>query len=372
MPESCDVLIIGGGVIGLTTAYFLAKERVRVTVVDKGDLGQESSWAGAGIISPGDPKRAKSPLGRLRGRSAAIFPELSAELRERTGIDNGYLRCGGFELRRSSDALEKQRLELLLREERGEGANGEVLDAEQLRKIEPALTNTLPGAVYFPDMAQVRNPRHLKALIAACTSLGVGFVTGQPVAGLTREGDRVTSVQISEGPIAADRFLIAAGSWSDMLLELVGRPVGIRPIRGQIALLNTPEPLLRRIVMAGSEYLVPRADGRVLVGSTEEDVGYDKRTTAEAIQSLLGMATRLVPTLASAQVERCWAGLRPGNPDGKPFLGPVPGYRNIFVAAGHFRAGIMLSPATGLVMKELLLQQPTSMPLDAFRVDRSQ
>jgi len=370
MAPQPDVVIIGGGVIGLTTAYYLARDGVRVAVLDRGDLGQESSWAGAGIIPGGNPRRAKSPLGLLRAFSISLFPELSAELRERTGIDNGYLRCGGLELRRSSDALEKLRIDNLVREERGEGAHCEVLDAEPLHALEPALADTLPGAIYFPEMAQVRNPRHLKALIAAGGKLGVQFHTGCPVLGLERAGNRISAVRTLEGSLAAERFLIAAGSWSGALLAMAGSPVPIRPVRGQIALLNISPPIMCRVLLAGSQYLVPRPDGRVLVGSTEEDVGFDKRTTAEAIQDLLTLATTLVPGLRKAQVERCWAGLRPGSPDGRPILGPVPGFDNLFIAAGHFRSGIQLSPGTGMVTKELLLGQTATVHSDAFAIDR--
>ena len=371
MSGESDILIIGGGVIGLTTAYFLAREGIRVTVVDKGDLGQESSWAGAGILPGGNPKRAHTPLGQLRARSVSLFPELSAELRERTGIDNGYVCSGGLELRRSADALEKQRLDSLVREERGEGTNCEVLDARALHELEPAVAESLPGAVYFPEMAQVRNPRHVKALIAACAQLGVRLLTETPVYALEQAGVRIQAVRTPAGSIRAERFVIAAGSWSDMLLELVGWRVHIRPIRGQIALLNLVPPIFKRILMAGSQYLVPRPDGRVLVGSTEENVGFDKRTTAAAIQELLGFALQLVPGLAQAHVERAWAGLRPGSPDGRPFLGPVPGFDNLFLAAGHFRSGIQLSPGTALVMKQLLLGELTDVPLDPFRLDRA-
>jgi glycine oxidase len=128
--------------------------------------------------------------------------------------------------------------------------------------------------------------------------------------------------------------------------------------------------VLSRIVERGKLYLVPRPDGRVLVGSTEEDAGFEKQTTAEGITSLLSFALELVPRLAGASVERCWAGLRPGSPDGLPFLGPVPGFENLYVAAGHFRSGLHLSPATGLLMKELLLGEPLSIPLEEFRLDR--
>lgn len=370
MANSADVLILGGGVIGLSTAYFLAREGVRVAVLDKGDFGRESSWAGAGILPAGNPKRAKSALGRLRAHSIALFPDISAELRERTGIDNGYVRCGGLELRRSADALERQRIENLVREERGEGAHCDVLDVAQLHQLEPALSTELPGAVHFPDMAQVRNPRHLKALVAGCAALGVPLRPGCPAYALERAGERISAVVTPNGPFTADRILIAAGAWSDMLTQLVGWRTHIRPVRGQIAMLTPQPPVLRRILLAGDHYLVPRPDGRVLVGSTEEDVGFDTRTTAEAVQGLLGLALRLVPGLAGAPVERCWAGLRPGSPDGRPFLGPVPGWANLFVAAGHFRSGIMLSLGTALVMTELLLGRTPTVPLDAFRLDR--
>jgi glycine oxidase len=370
MSPHPDVLLIGGGVIGLTSAYYLAGAGLSVTVVDKGDLGQESSWAGAGIITPGNPARARSPLGQLKARSAAMYPGLSTELRELTGIDNGYVKCGGLELRRSSDELERQRIDNLLREERGEGLYWEVLDARQLRELEPALSDHLPGAVLFPEMAQVRNPRHLKALIAACGRRGVHLLPGCPVFAFDRRGDQITGIRTSSGTLAAGCFLITAGSWSDLLLDLLGYHAGIRPIRGQIVLLNTSPPLLKHILQTGSEYLVPRPDGRVLIGSTEEDVGFNKQTTAEAVQRLLAWAMRFVPALAQAPVERGWAGLRPGNADGKPVLGPVPGFQNLYVAAGHFRTGIHLSPITGLLMKELLLGEPLTVPLDAFRLDR--
>lgn len=370
MLKTRDVLIIGGGVIGLTTAYFLAKRGLHVTVTDAGALGQESSWAGAGILSPGHPRRAKSALGRLRALSASMFAELSAELREKTGIDNGYWPCGGLELRRSPDALEKQRVENLMREEQGEGATCEVLEGEQLRQREPALSESLPGAVYFPEMAQLRNPWHIRALVSACQILQVELRPFSPVLDLARERERVIAAWTPNERLSAGQFIICAGAWTDRILQPLGLSLGVRPIRGQIALLRTTTPILRHIIMGGEEYLVPRRDGRILVGSTVEDAGFDKRTTAEAIAQLLQTAVRWVPRLRDAEVERTWAGLRPGNPDGRPFIGQVPGYTNLYIAAGHFRSGITLSPATALVMSELIVGLTPSVPLDAFRVER--
>ncbi|HYT93023.1 MAG TPA: glycine oxidase ThiO [Gemmataceae bacterium] len=363
MTERPDILILGGGVIGLTTAYFLAREGAGVAILDKGDFGQEASWAGAGILPPGNPAHARTPFDQLRAHSAALFPILSAELRERTGVDNGYLRCGGLEFLGEENGAAEQ-------EWRGDGITFEHLGAAALARLEPALAPSLGSAFHLPDMAQLRNPRHLKALLAGCASWGVQLLPGCPVHAFGAQGARIASVRTAAGDLEADRFLLAMGAWSEPLLEQVGWRPGIRPVRGQIALLHTGAPLVRRILLWGARYLVPRPDGRVLIGSTEEDAGFEKRTTAVAISELLNLACKLVPALANAHLERCWAGLRPGSPDGLPFLGPVPGFDNLFVAAGHFRAGIQLSPATALVMKELLLGQPLTVPLDAFRLDR--
>jgi glycine oxidase len=363
MADHPDVLILGGGVIGLTTAYFLSSERVRVRILDKGDLGRQASWAGAGIIPPGNPSKARTPFDLLRAHSSAQYPDLSAQLREQTGIDNGYLVCGGLELPAEGEQTPTD-------EWRGEGITFRELDRDALHRQEPAVARELGRAFHVPDMAQVRNPRHVKALAAACAARGVCLMQDCAVLGFRRQGNRVIAAETERGSLTADRFLLATGAWTDPLLQPLGWQPGIRPVRGQIALLNTGTPLFRSILLQGKRYVVPRPDGRVLVGSTEEDAGFNAQTTAGAIAELLGFASRLVPSLYAAPVERCWAGLRPGSPDEMPFLGPVPGCDNLFVAAGHFRAGIQLSPASGLVMKELLLGQKPTIPVEAFRPDR--
>lgn len=363
MPPSSDVLILGGGVIGLTTAYHLARDGAKVTVLDKGDLGQEASWAGAGILPPGSPAHARSPIERLRAESAALFPALSAELRETTGIDNGYVRCGGLEFTCDAHACGAD-------EWRTEGVACERLSESDYRALEPAVATRLGCANHLPDLAQLRNPRHIKALIAGCSAHGVRLQPGCAAFGFRLQPGQALSATTSGGEIAAGKYLISAGSWSEFLLAPLGWHPGIRPIRGQIALLNTSVPPFRRVLVSGARYLVPRSDGRVLVGSTEEDRGFLKRTTAVAIQSLLEFGVSLVPALEDAMLERCWAGLRPGSPDGLPCLGTIPGYENIFVATGHFRAGIQLSAATGLVMKQLLFGQVPFVPVESFRLDR--
>jgi glycine oxidase len=363
MTEHPDVLILGGGVIGLSTAWFLAEAGVRVAIVDKGDFGQQASWAGAGILSPVHSEHAQTALDQLRAQSWSLFPSIAQKLRELTGIDNGYFVCGGLELFTRSDEESSD-------EWRGEGIAFEELKGDELHRRYPYLSPSVQRAFYLPDMAQLRNPRHLKALQAACTTHGVSMRPRCAVHRLLRNGNRIESVETDLGRLTAGRYLLTAGAWSDALLQPLGWRPGIRPVRGQIALLNTGAAGVRPLLLCGKRYLVPRGDGRILVGSTEEDAGFEAQTTAAAISELLQFAVSLAPYLAGAAVERCWAGLRPGNPDGKPFLGAVPGVDNLFVAAGHFRAGIQLSPGTALVMKQVLLGEKPAIPLEGFRLDR--
>jgi glycine oxidase len=356
-----DVLIVGGGVIGLTTAYYLVRHGAAVSILDQSDLGRQASWAGAGIIPPGDPDHAPTAFDRLRGLSARLYPELSQDLRTRTGVDNGYVVCGGLELPDDGAPTDEWRTE---------GIRFEEIRGDELRRREPGLAPGIEYGYFLPGMAQVRNPRHLKALIAFAEGHGVRLEPNCAARGLTVQGGRCVGVETEHGRRPAGKVLLAAGAWSDGLLQQAGWRPGVRPVRGQIALLQTDRPAVRPVLLHGKRYLVPRTDGRVLVGSTEEDAGFDARPTASAVASLLEFAAALVPSLGGAVLERCWAGLRPGSPDGLPFLGAVPGCDGLFIAAGHFRAGIQLSPATGLAMAELLVGRPTRVPLDDFRLGR--
>ncbi|MDB5313331.1 MAG: hcnC [Gemmataceae bacterium] len=365
MSKHPDVVVIGGGIIGLTSAYFLAEAGFAVEVLDRTDLGREASWAGAGIIPPGNPDRAAAPADKLRAIGSARFPALSADLRARTGIDNGYLRCGAVEFLRPAD-------EYVLPLWRAEGVAVERLTLGGLKRIEPAVGEVSGEPYLLPDCAQVRNPWHVRALIAACEGAGVRLRPHEPVWHLGTAGHRVAEVSVERGrPVSAGAVLIAAGAWSEHFLAELGHRPNVHPVRGQIALFKPSRPVLSRVLMFGKEYLVPRGDGRVLVGSTEEpEAGFEKMNTPAAVAKLTALATRTVPPLADAPVEKCWAGLRPGSPDGLPFIGRVPGYDNVFVAAGHFRAGIQLSIGTAQLIAELLRGIPPSVPLDAFRLDR--
>jgi len=222
----------------------------------------------------------------------------------------------------------------------------------------------------MPEECQIRNPRHLKALLIGCASRGVEITPGAAVEDFEVRADRVVGARTSLGNFSAKQFCVTAGAWSGAVAGKLGFAAAVQPIRGQILLLATVRPVVSRIVNVGSRYLVPRADGRLLVGSTEEDVGFDRTTTAGAAGGLLAFALNLVPALDTAELERTWAGLRPATADGFPYLGRVPGWENAYMAAGHFRGGLQLSTGTARVMSQLIMGDKPEIELGAFRLDR--
>ncbi|MBX7165668.1 MAG: glycine oxidase ThiO [Pirellulales bacterium] len=363
-----DVLIIGGGVIGLSLAYELATRGRRVRLLERGAVGQEASWAGAGILPPGNRSTATDPFAMLQGLSAELHPQWAERLRAETGIDTGFRRCGGLYVAR--DAQAAALLELAEHEFGRRAIRVERLACAEARRLEPALfagSSVVADAVlHLPDECQVRNPWHLRALETACRRRGVLIELDRPVLGFERAGRRVTAVNTPDGPRVAATYCLATGAWSRELAAQLNVELRLKPIRGQIALLNTGERLFSRVINEGSRYLVPREDGRVLVGSTEEDAGFEKRNTAAGIAGLLELAAGLVPPLAAATLEKCWSGLRPSSPDGTPYLGLLPGYENFFAAAGHFRSGLQLSPATAVVLAQLMLGERPEVDLEPF------
>jgi glycine oxidase len=363
-----DVVIVGGGVIGLSIAYVLAREGVRATLFDRRELGREASWAGAGMIPPAAERPAASAMSLLRSRSARLYPEWSAALKEETGIDNEYRCNGGVDVAWTIE--DEQTLRATAGRWRTEGITYERLAADDFRRVEPALNPELRAAYFLPDRAQIRNPRHLRALAKAAEMRGVVLRPGEAVVGFVAEGGQVAAVETENDRIPCGCAVVAAGAWSESLLGSMGIAIATPPLKGQIVLLRGERPMLRRIVEHGKNYLVPRSDGRILVGATEEDAGFDTRPTSAGVHELLEEAIRLCPPLAKAEVELAWAGLRPGSVDTRPYIGPAPGYRNLFIATGHKRAGLQLSPATAEIVADLVLGRTPSLDISPFRVDR--
>ena len=367
-----DVLIAGGGVVGLAIARELALSGLKVTLLDRQNFGREASWAGAGILPPTVPTPPDDLLNRLTTATHALWPRLAADLLETTGIDNGFRTCGGITL--PGDAVDVA--ELTFREPerrlpddeinawRRSGALVEPLDAGAIEHLEPALAPQPRGGFRLPELCQVRNPRHLRALLADVQRLGVDLQPDCEVLELCREGERVLGVTTTTGRIAAGAVVIAAGAWSRTLLppESVAFPQ-IEPVRGQIVLYRLERPPVRHVIECGHRYIVPRDDGRVLVGSTEERAGFDHRTTPEGIAGPEAFAMTLLPSLRDAVKEREWAGLRPYSSSPLPSIGPVPGFSRLYVATGHFRSGLHLSPITARLMRQMITGQTPDYPV---------
>lgn len=365
MASTSDVLIIGGGVIGLTTAYRLAEQGVSVIVADRQTVGREASWAGAGMLPPGHNCDAAAPETRLRSYSHSLWSELSCALKERTGIDSGYLRCGSIELATDDTEFDAQ-----LSAWQNEGIAVEELSRGEIEKRVPDLHPEFQRAAFLPDFGQARNPRHLKGLSAACRSLGVEILEHEVDLRIQADDHgRVTAVTPVRS-FAAEKVCVTAGSWSRQILQPLGVELPVKPVRGQIVQLRLSKLPFTCVIERGRRYIVPRADGLILIGSTEEHVGFDKRTTADGVAGLLEFARCIAPELGSAELVNSWAGLRPGSPDELPFLGRVAGFANLYVGAGHFRSGLQMSTGTGSILAEILQDREPPVSLRGLTVDR--
>lgn len=369
-PQRPDVLILGGGVIGMLSAVALARRGARVAVLERGSPMREASWAGAGILSPIYPWLYPDGLSHLVNRSLALYPGLVAELMELSGVDPQHRRCGLIiPVYRAS---EWANLAPAIPWSRRFGWDVRRLTAAEATEVEPCLSDRALGGLYWPDVGQVRNPRLARAAETAAQKLGVVVRSGEEVTGFERDGDRINAVRTRHGRFVAARYLIAAGSWSGELAGAAGFELPVAPVKGQILLLRSRPGTLTRIVKHDQAYLVPRLDGRILVGATMEMAGFDRRTTLSGLHFLSGALLDMAPSLAEAEVEHHWMGFRPGTPDGLPYLGAVPGTSNLFAAAGHYRNGVILAPATAEAVACLLSGEAPPVALDAFAVGRAQ
>ncbi len=383
-----DLVVVGGGVIGLSIALEAALRGWSVMVIEAGRVGRGSSWAGAGILPAGAQVPALDPLEQLRSLSDRLHEEWASRLLTMTGIDTEYRRCGGIHI--AVTAAERATLAANRIWWREHGIAFERWSASQIESASPALAQlaaTHPGAEYWyvPGDGRLRNPRHLAALIAACRELGVEILEQSHVTGWEHSGRCIEAVRVASGPrsdaasqvdrgenptIPCSRVCIANGAWAGPLLSELGIPTGILPVRGQMVLYRCPSKPFDMVVEEGHRYLVPRDDGRLLAGSCEEEVGFDASTTDEQIASIRQWAEERMPMLQSTPVEATWAGLRPGSFDSYPYLGSLPPWENATIAAGHFRHGLHWSTGTAKLMVQRMAGEPTSIDLAPFSVQR--
>lgn len=362
-----DCIVIGGGVIGCAAALRLAQAGVKTVVLERAIPGAEASSAAAGILAAQEESEGPGPLTELCVLSRGRFAALAAELREVTGVDVGHRDTGLVSACR--DEADEARLEARYAWQRARGWRLQWLRGEDVQAAEPALDASFVSALSFPDDGQVDARSLARALSLAAARAGAEFVTGAHVRRVVIDGDRVTGVEVDGAHLAAPHVVIAAGSWSS-LVEGAAIGVPVRPLRGQIVQLETRPPAVRgTIISPRGGYVTGRADGRVLCGSTMEQVGYDRRVTAAGVKRVIDLALELCPSLGGAAVTETWANFRPTTEDRLPILGHGAA-RGLVLATGHFRNGILLAPITGELVRDLVLGAPTAVDLAPFSASR--
>ncbi len=343
--QSYDTLIVGGGIIGLFTAWELAQAGHKVAVLERGELGREASWAGGGILCPLYPWRTPPRVQAMALDGHRRYAAICAELRELSGVDPEYTPSGLLMPRCPESRLARQWAQ-------ANGIASETLDKTQVLALAPALNPALlqdGEHLWWPEIAQLRNPRLLRALAITLQKCGVALHQHTEVAELSVRAEKVQGLRDRQGRRwVAERVVLAAGAWTSTLLAGHAAKVRFYPVKGEILLYSASGGLLKPMVLCEEHYLIPRRDGRVLVGSTVEEAGFDKTPSDAARQELNDFATRSLPALQRAEIEAHWAGLRPGCSQAEPCIAVHDRYSNLYINAGHYRNGIVCAPAAAL------------------------
>ena len=368
-----DVVVIGAGVMGLMAARELSAGGCQVTVLERGEAAQEASWAGGGIVSPLYPWRYNKAVTALSSWSQGRYVPLARELERQTGISPELRQKGLLML-----AVDDQDVALQWAFQNDRPLSQ--IDAEAISELEPHISINHASGMWMPEVSSIRNPRLGQALVRSIElDPNITIVSRAQVECFDLHDGRVQAVETSAGRFEAEKFLVCAGAWSGDLLWLLGRKLAVEPVKGQMMLFNAEKlqlaglrgseavPILDRVVLTDGRYLIPRNDGRILVGSTLEYQGYDKQVTETAYQSLYQSAVDILPALAQCPVEAQWAGLRPGSVDGVPYIGAVEGLDNLYLNAGHFRNGLVLAPASCRLVADLMLDRPAVIDPTPYR-----
>lgn len=349
-----DILIVGAGIMGLLSALELLQQGARVCMLERQGTGQESSWAGGGILSPLYPWRVSEAINRLFAWSHQQYPRWIQEIREATGLDPEWRRSGVL----AADAMaERESVEHWATHW---GFTRQWLDHQATRELEPAAHWQGGATLHLPDIAQVRNPRLLAAVRQAVCQRGGIIIEHTTVTGFRHHQTTITGVETPGAVYTADQYVLASGAWSGKLIACLGGNVPqlpVEPVKGQMLIFQTTPGTLKHIILDEGHYLIPRQDGRILVGSTLEYTGFDKSTTETACQQLLAFAHRWLPD-TTISVEKHWAGLRPGSPEGVPCIGRHPDFDNLYLNCGHFRNGFVMAPASARLLTDLILERP--------------
>lgn len=368
-----DAIVVGGGIAGLAIAHRLAGDGLCVTLLERGSCGREASWAGAGIVAPPNPHR-DDPMSHLQQRSVDQYAAWASAIHEQSGIDPEYEQCGELQLAFTASEWgilrSQERVGVELQTNDGLPAF-QVHAPSEISHVEPIVAKGVLGGLESRCTAQVRNPRLLRALELACRRSDVDVRENAFVRDLVMEGGRVSGVALEQEKLHGGCTILCAGAWSSAIGTRLKKLMPVHPVLGQMILLKLKERRFQRILSYGKQYLVPRRDGHILLGATEEPgAAFRKRNTPAGIGMLTERALQLAPGLADAAVVASWSGLRPGTPDGLPYMGAVPGMDGLWAATGHLRAGLTLAPAIADVLAAMVQGAPLDVDLSCCKPGR--
>jgi glycine oxidase len=364
-----DAIVVGGGVIGCSIALKLAEAGLKVTVIEKGRIGCEASRAAAGMLATQSEATQTGPFFDICLQSRSIYRDFAARLSEASGIDVEYKDEGMLFIALEDDTEGPDRATAWANWQNAAGLAVDKLNARETHALEPAVTESATRAVFIPGDHQIENRRLMDALDVAMQRAGVQVVEGAVVDRITVEQDRATGVECGGDRLNGGCVIVAAGTWSGSLLASVGLNVETIPAHGQIVALRGSRAPITRVIHSHKCYIVPRRDGRILIGATVEYLGFQKRITAGAISSLLSAGIEAVPGLKDFEIVESWSGLRPDTVDHLPIIGGC-GIGNLYLATGHFRNGILLAPFTADVIATLVLSGRALENLKPFAASR--
>jgi glycine oxidase len=362
-----DAVVVGAGAIGVGCAYELARAGLRVTVIERDAPGAEASGASAGILSVPHPSR-RDPLAVLGRLGRQLYEPLAEALREESAIDIGLGRTG--HLRLCLTRAEVRDAQRFVDDPAEREAGSSFVSLDDLRRLEPAISESALGALYLPRSSWVDNVQLVRALVLAAERRGVHYVVGRPVEALIRDGDRVTGVRVAGGEvITAAAVVVTAGAWSGAILGMPAE-LRVRPVKGQIMAFDNTPGLVSHVVFRDDVYLVPRLSGECLFGATVEDGVTDRSVTMDGLAWLMEELYKTAPGVGRLRFLRAWIGLRPATEDGLPVVGPWPGLPGLFVATGNYRSGILQMPAMARIIRDDVVDGHSAAPVSALRPDR--
>jgi glycine oxidase ThiO len=362
--ERSEVLIVGGGAIGLATALELALRGISVTVLSR-NFQEAALYAAAGMLAPQAEGLLPGPMLELCLRSRNLYPEWTRKLESLTGVSSEYWPCGILAPQFAQDGTQDSQPYSWL-ERSGSDQSVVWYDRPSLDALQTGLGDEVVGGWWFPKDGQVNNQVMAAVMHTALEGLGVKIQEGVTVEQIRHSDNQVTEVQTSEGIYQAGCYVLASGAWAGELL-----PIPVVPRKGQMLSVRTGsgQQSLQHVLFGRDVYIVPRHCGQVIVGATNEQVGFALHNTPTGVQQLLSAATRLFPPLKDWVLEHCWWGFRPATPDEMPILGLSP-YENLVLATGHYRNGILLTPITAQLIADWIVHQQLDPILEAFRWDR--